>query len=292
MRSRICQERRKEERLHDDLGVGILREPHGDHIQRQKPCGGGGNGAACEARRREIHGQEAEDGPDANGATSTCQSVDPVADGDRGGEQMGKLSNNGAALDVLHEEAHEPQRVVVSAAVRRKEHVACKRRHGRHDRIVNHDRATLRDLDALVHVGSGILAADDVFRRRKEPPRAERDDGQRNDCGPRHTTRGIAQSQPSTRQHSARQNDEEIDEDQPAKTVAVKDGEGENDRQRQRNTEHDRPEAALFRVQRGAAVAIQPGQPEYHRARQPTDQQLAVRVGSESSCEGGFQASH
>src|SRR3954463_10077507 len=97
---------------------------------------------------------------------------------------MRELANDGAAVGILDEEAHEAQRVVVGAAVRRKEQVARKWRNRGHDWVVHHDGAALRDLNAFVYVRPRILAADDVFGRREEPPEREQHEGCRNQRGP------------------------------------------------------------------------------------------------------------
>ena len=258
MRSRIGQQRGKEQGLHHDFSVGVPRKPDRDDIESEQPRRGRGDGPSGQPRCREIHREKAEDRPDPHGPTRTGQSIDAIPDGNRRRKQVRELPDNGALLQVLDEEAHESERVVVGAARQRKEQWPGKWRHRRNHRIANDNRATLRDLNPLVHVRPGILAANDVFRRRKEPPQPECDDGKRQDGGPCHVPRCAAEPESSSRNQPAPAEDGEVSDQQALKTVAVKYRQAEDDREREREAEHDRPERALLRIECGSPVAIEP----------------------------------
>ena len=105
---------------------------------------------------------------------------------------MRKLPDHGARGRVLDEKPHEADAVVVLlfTLVRRKEQIARERRHRRDVGIADDDPAALRDLDPFVHVRAGILAADDVFRWRKEPPEAEQDERDGDERGQPGAARG------------------------------------------------------------------------------------------------------
>ena len=137
---------------------------------------------------------------------------------------------------------------------------------------MNDKRAALRDLHPFVDVGPRILAADDVFRGRKEPPDPERDKRDRHERGARDTLRRAAKPQSSTRDDRARGKNDDVRNQKPAKAVAMKSGETDDGAKGQSEAEDDGPEAALLRVELGTPVAIQPRQPENCCAGQPPNQ--------------------
>ena len=143
---------------------------------------------------------------------------------------MRELANDRAGLGILDEEAHEAQRVVVGAPVRRKEKVARKWRNRGDDWVAHHDRAALGDLNALVDIRPRILAADDVFRRREEPPEREQHEGCRNQRGPGDALGCRSKPKTSAGGGSAEPNQEHVGVQQPRKRIAVNGGEPEHDR--------------------------------------------------------------
>jgi hypothetical protein len=153
-------------------------------VKGEQPGSGGPRGSPGEPRRHEINGKHAQNRPDAHGPPCAGQAVDSVADRNGSGEKVWELPDDASILRILNEEAHETQRVVVGSTVRGEEQIAGERRHRGHHRIVDDNRAPLRDLNALVHVGSRILTTNDVFRRREESPQPETDNRDREDRGP------------------------------------------------------------------------------------------------------------
>src|SRR5262245_43086035 len=148
-----------------------------------------------------------------------------------------------------------------------KKQVARERRHRRDDRIVNDDRAALGDLDPFIHVGSGILATDDVFRWREKSPESDCDESdgyERSKCD---TSRCRSESKPPACECGTQDDDGDISQKEALETVTMKDRETENDRQRDGNAQNHAPEDALFGVEGGSAIPIQPWQPEDGGAR-------------------------
>ena len=80
VRARIRQQRREQERLHDDVGVGVAREPDLDDVEREQRRGGRRRRAAKQPRAEEIHRQHAEDAPEPHRAPRARQPVERVAD--------------------------------------------------------------------------------------------------------------------------------------------------------------------------------------------------------------------
>src|SRR4026208_2013005 len=82
----------------------------------------------------------------------TAKPVEAVSDGNRGREQVGKLSNDATLRRVLDEEAHESNAVIplLLIEMRREEQVAKWHRHRGNVLIAQHHLPTLRDLDAFV----------------------------------------------------------------------------------------------------------------------------------------------
>ncbi len=157
---RVRQERGKEQRLHDHLGVRVPGEPHLDDVKGQQTACCRGRRSSDQPRSREVERQQPKQGPDPHGPECARQSIDAVANRNRRGKQVRELADDGPAAGILDEEAHEPRAVVVLSLMRRKKQVARKGRHGGDDRIPNHQGSTLRDLNPFVHVGARILPAD------------------------------------------------------------------------------------------------------------------------------------
>ena len=267
----VGEERGKEQRLHHHLGVGITREPDLDDVQRQECRGDPRGRSANEPAAGEVHRQHPEDRPDTDRAPRAGETVEAVADRDRRRKQVRKLTDDRAGVGVLDRKSHKPQAVVVGPLVRRKEQVARERRHRRHDRIHHHDRAALRDLNPLVHVHSGILAADDVFRRWEEAPEPEQDQRQREQrrqTGPERL-RTEAQPEPASRRRRERQ--AQIRDEQPLEAVAVRRAQSQDDGQRHHGADDHGPEEPLLGVERRALVAVRDRQAEDHRSGQPAD---------------------
>ena len=137
------------------------------------------------------------------------------------GNRVGKLADDRAGVRVLDQESHEPEAVVVRPLIRGEEEVARKRRHGRDDWIPHDERFPLRDLNPFVHVHARILAADDVFRRRKEAPQPEHDQGQgKQRAGTRPTGVG-AEAEPEPANRGGDEREADVREEQPFKCVAI-----------------------------------------------------------------------
>ncbi len=176
VRARVREQRRKEQRLHHHLGVRVAREPDLRDVERQERRRRPRRRRAGQAAAGEVHREHAENRPHADRAPRAGQAVEAVADGDGRRKEVRKLADDRTGVRVLDEEPHEPEAVVVRSLVGRKEEVARERRHRRDDGIAHDDRASLRDLNPFVHVHAGILAADDVFRRREEAPEPKQDE--------------------------------------------------------------------------------------------------------------------
>ena len=208
---------------------------------------------------------------DAGRAARAREPVQSVANRNRRGIQVRKLSDHGAGVRVLDEETHEAKTVVVVAFVRWKEEIARERRDRRNDRIRDHDCAALRDLQPLVDVAAGILPADDVFRRRKESPEPEEHERDWNERGETRPRRRGAKSQPAPADDRRCNRHQHVRQQEPLEAVAIDRGQQENHRQRNRGAHHDGPEDALFSLQRRPPLAIHPGQPEQRCPRKPAD---------------------
>ena len=202
------------------------------------------------------------------------QAVEAVADRNRCGKEVRKLADDRARVRVLDEEPHERGRCSSrSRCSRRKEQVAREVRHRRRrpDRGRRARRAARSGSPSLMY-DAGILAADDVFRRREEPPQRQAATSasgtQRCRAGP--ARRGAepqaeARDAPRPRARSA-----DVGDEQPLEAVAVR-----ARRARARPTSdtatlmHDCPEQPLLGIERRAPVAVEQRQAEDHGARQP-----------------------
>ena len=267
----VREQRREQQRLHHDLGVRIASEPDLDDVEREQPRRRRRGRASHQPRAREIHGQQAQDGPDADRRTRARQAGDPLRDGNRGGKQVRELPDDRTGVRVGDPEPHEPERRVLRAVVRREEQLARGRRHRGDGRVGNDDGAALRDLHALVDVRPRILAADDVFGRGKEPPHAQQDDDRRNQGRPRRSRRRGAQSEAPARRGRRGRRDRGVAHQQPRQAVLPQECQPDHHGHRNREADDDGPEEALLGRQGRPSIPIEPGQPEDRGARQPAD---------------------
>ena len=112
----------------------------------------------------------------------------------------------------------------------RKEQIARERGHAGDDGIRYDDRAALRDLDALVHVDARVLAADDILRRRKEPPDAEQRERERDARRQSRAARLGPEPQIEARGGGQRASDQQVGDQQPLEAVAVQRSQREHQR--------------------------------------------------------------
>ncbi len=185
MRPREGEQGREEQRLHHDFRVRVAAEPELDQVDGEQERGRERRRLADQPRASEVHGEQAERGPADDRPECAAQSGGVESDRDRRRVQMRELSDDATAVRIQQEEPHESRAVVLLARVRRKEQAAHGCRDRRRDAIRNHQRAGLRDLDAFADVAAGISSADDVLRRRRKPPDADRENRQRQQRRPR-----------------------------------------------------------------------------------------------------------
>ena len=267
------EHRGEHQRLHHHLRVGIPGEPDLDDVQREETGAGERRRFAEQPCAGEVHREHAEDRPHADRLASAREAVEAVADRDRRRVEVRELADHRARRRILDEEPHEADAVVRLAGVLREEQIARERRHGR-DRVVLHDeRAALRDLDAGVHVHTGILSADHIFGRREKAPGSEGDERNRKGDRPSGARRGAPETQPESRHNGDDDGDGAVGEQQTSKAVTMCGGERQHDRERQRDTEDDLPERALFDRERRAAIARGTRRPEDDRAGDPRHDQ-------------------
>jgi len=142
----------------------------------------------------------------------------------------------------------------------------------RRDGLIDRDeRSALSDLNALVHVGAGILTAHDVFRGWKEPPQPQHDEGEGQERGQPDTWCGVAERQPESGARGGQAGNREVADQHTFERVAMDGSQDQDERRRHRDTDDHRPEQPLLRRQRRAPVAIEQRQPKDHGAGQPTD---------------------
>ncbi len=275
-RPRVGEHGREEQRLHRDLAVWIAAEPGLSDVGREQCDRNRGSRPAKQAPSGKVHGERREHRPGSGRPQRAGETLKAVRDRHRRRKQVRKLADHDAAVRIQDVEPHEPDAVVVGApvafvvGVARKEQIAGERRQ-RCDRfVVDDEAAALRDLDPLVDVDAGILAADDVFGGRKEAPDGERDEGQRKQRGEGGPLR-LRHAQAAARKHRDGTGDRDVRDQQARQTVLAERREREREGQRDRDADDDDPERALLGVQCCPPLAIEHRRAIDRGARQPAD---------------------
>jgi hypothetical protein len=272
VRARAGEQRRKEQRLHHDIGVRVAREPHLHAVEREEQRGGGSRRPPEQPRAEEIHRQHAEDSPRRDRRPRAGQPEQRVADRDRRGVEVRELPDDRSAIGIEHVEAHEARReILVRRPVAWQEQIARKGRHRRDDGVRPHDRAVLRDLHAFVQVDARILPADHILGWRQEAPaRQQRERDRDTDRGPGAApSRAEPQIEPRDRRRSG--DDRRLGNQQALEAVAMERGHREHEADRECHAEDHFPVRALLSRQRRTPLAVGGGQAEQDRARHPDD---------------------
>ena len=231
-----------------------------------------GHGPAEQPRAQDVDADQAEQRPVVRDAAHAGEPVEAVADGDRGGQEVRELAEDRARRGIDDVEAHEPRAVVARRVVRGDHELAELGGHRGDDRIGRQQRAALRDLHAFVDVAAGILAAEDVLRRRPVEPQPARHDGDRHQRAESGPGRFGPEPQPAAADDRERHDDAGLDQEQPLEAIPAEDREPEGEHHRQAARQDHRPEHPLLGGQRGPSTGIEQGQPEEEGPGQPGDQ--------------------
>ena len=276
------QQPRQPERLRQHLGVRIPRDtrPRSTLIA-SRPAAAAPAGRPPDARPEEVQRQHAEDGGDQARVACARQALDArirsrsPSGRDAGtgrlpcpasGSSRKKPMNRGLYVRLAHvlRKEQRPHRLGTAAAMP----------------IADDELPRCRDLNSRVHVNAGILAADDVFgRRRKQPQR----DPRQSRAGPAPTASAsavpsciAARSAPDSRDD---QDDDRVGREQPLRRSRPSSSASANARPSdQAVLSDDAPERPLVCRQALPPVAVGDREPKHRGAGQVADEQAASRV--------------